>query len=802
MRSSRTNYCGNKKQRAKVNWNRKRMPGFSMNRVNRAEIRIDGKHSNRTVHMLKPHASPTQLQNSAFRENADREEFLDVVLPRSRSSMVTTSRMQADSVGSIAFDPKKGTVRVHNIWQPHPNLQTETSSRHHLTPNGRKAQVSHSSRRINTTFERSEPANSTRTRAVYQRQGAQIAGSQRTTSVDSSPQRATTYTPSAMAKIFCDGIKYTAMSIHRACMGRETPDRNLVATRSVSCIRNSDTTATGYNTQLSPGSALSHSVHSRQPRSVQEAYGRGLVPQNLMTQTPVQPFGSARRSTRANTHVPQKTLSEFVFKHTKTDNALLQRSSIADVTLSPVAPTPSTHGKLDNAFLQHSAIADRKLSTVSPTPPTGRKLDDGFVQHSTIADRKLSTVSPTPPTDRKLDNAFMQHSTIAHMKLSTVSPTPPTDGKLHKVSRESGCPVETHTGHQTPAVFSVKKHPVTAKTSTAGTNNTLVGCEQNQGPAASIIMPVYQSATEGLKINLTAPTHTAYTQSTHARTGAVSDSNTGGYYAAPATIMQKYGNENEHTSIVPVVRLETPAAGVQSCNPVVTVVNNTDVSGFAHGVSPIAMNGSSHDWHSTNIDPHTISMQTMTTAATHNNNTNSNANSTPIEKNHTSMQSSTVAVGSVAVASKEPTTKQPDLERQSVQPVDLHAEVVQQVVHQSTVKDLHQNLSATINQPRNNTTTTRAVTPRKRNQPAAQASVQADTTVLGRERRSPRTGRRQRTNSTVSGISTPDHFTKPRPLQAPKIHASPRAKPEEWNRSDSLQKRRRLLAPTSQYIKG
>ena len=230
-----------------------------MNRVIRAEIRIDGKHSNRTLHTVKPHASPTQLQNGAFRQNADREEFLDAVLPRSRSSMVATSRMQADNVGSIAFDPRKGNVRVHNIWQPHPNLQTDTSSRHHLTPNGRKAQVSHSSRHINTTFDRLEPPNSETTRSVPQRQGAQIAGSQRTTSVDSSKQWANTYTPSNIAKIFCDGIKYTALSIHQACMGGERPAggiRNPLTTRSVSYIRNSDRTATEYNTKLSQDATL------------------------------------------------------------------------------------------------------------------------------------------------------------------------------------------------------------------------------------------------------------------------------------------------------------------------------------------------------------------------------------------------------------------------------------------------------------------------------------------------------------------------------------------------------------------
>ena len=71
-----------------------------------------------------------------------REEFLGALLPRSRSGVVATARMQADNVGSIAFDPEKGTVRVHNTWQPHPNLQIDTTSRLHLTPNGRKAQVS------------------------------------------------------------------------------------------------------------------------------------------------------------------------------------------------------------------------------------------------------------------------------------------------------------------------------------------------------------------------------------------------------------------------------------------------------------------------------------------------------------------------------------------------------------------------------------------------------------------------------------------------------------------------------------
>lgn len=382
-----------------------------------------------------------------------------------------------------------------------------------------------------------------------------------------------------------------------------------------------------------------------------------------------------------------------------------------------------------------------------------------------------------------MDNRSMQHSTIAETRLSTVSPTAATDGKLHEGSRESGCPSETHTGHQTPVVCSVIKHPVTVNTSNTAVNNASTQLKQTRDSAASIIVPSYQK-----------PSH-------QHRTGAVADANLTGYYIHPTTVMQKHAHENEHTSSVPTVRLEAPQPA-QLLNPAVTTVDSKDVSAFGHGVTPVALNRL-HDLQRSNADQYTVSVQTFNTD-THDI-TTCNTNSTPIEKNHTSIQSSAVSVGAAAVATTPTTKPLPDVGRQSAQPVEWHIEVPNSTIPQGTVKNGHENLSVTINQPRNDSLNTCAVTVRKRNQPGAQASAQADTTVLSREkqtnRRNPRTAQARRTSSTISSISTPDPFSKPRPLQAPKIHASSRAKPEEWNRSDSLQKRRRLLPPTSQYIK-
>ena len=294
-------------------------------------------------------------------------------------------------------------------------------------------------RHINISLERSELncTNGTTTRAVHQRQGAQIAGSQRTTSIDSSPQMASSYTPSDIAKTFCDGIKYTAMSIHRACLG-QLPDRKPGTMSPASCIRHSDTSTTVVHTpELSTqGIAIPHSLCPRQTRFVHEAYVQSSShPQNQVSRgCPVQAHQGTSSSIRANIHLPQKTLSEFVFQHTKLDNEIVPSSTIADSKLSTTSAPPLTHGVLHPVSRESGCPVERY---------TGR-MDEvcSIIKHPTPANTSSATVTNTlTPFNQKRNPSSTILTPASHSGVEAPKPT------LAGASTQALKPCEhTHTG--------------------------------------------------------------------------------------------------------------------------------------------------------------------------------------------------------------------------------------------------------------------------------------------------------------------------------------------------------------------
>ena len=193
------------------------MPGFKNNHSMRSDIRQSNPRATtackrRTVGVVENPTVIEPLQTDRYRANADRAEFLDTVLPQSHSSVFSIARMagQQGRTRTVAFDPQVGSARVHNLWDPHPNLQTDIRTRTGLMPDGRKAEVFNSSRHPND-MARLRSIGELSERQKHQIQGGHITGKIPKVSTDSTTGQRTTTNPfTHVAKSFYNTVRNTA----------------------------------------------------------------------------------------------------------------------------------------------------------------------------------------------------------------------------------------------------------------------------------------------------------------------------------------------------------------------------------------------------------------------------------------------------------------------------------------------------------------------------------------------------------------------------------------------------------------